>query len=108
MKTTATTTGRASNAPALNGQPQTLAEIVDYEALGYRAWGTQAGDFLARQMERLAQLIRWTEASTPEDHEERMDVWDDQIRVNQYERGYEDGLDAARREYGLRHGLPLD
>ena len=42
MNTTVTTTGRALDAPALNGQPQTLAEIVDHEALGYRAWGTQA------------------------------------------------------------------
>ena len=43
-----------------NGRPTTLAELVDHEALAYRAWGTPEGDFLARQMERLAQLVRWT------------------------------------------------
>ena len=71
MNTTATmTNGRVQESPSLvpaNGQPKTLVEIVEHEALGYRAWGTPAGDFLARQTERLAQLIRWTGASTPED-----------------------------------------
>src|SRR5262249_42041176 len=57
-----------------NGQPLVLAEVVEHEAMGYRAWGTPAGDFLARQMDRLAQLIRWTNAATPEDHEARMEV----------------------------------
>ena len=84
MNTTAmTANGRAQESPRLvpaNGQPMTLVEIVEHEALGYRAWGTPEGDFLARQMERLAQLIRWTGASTPEDHEDRMEVWDAEIR----------------------------
>ena len=31
----------------VNGQPRTLIEIVDHEALGYRAWGTPEGDSLA-------------------------------------------------------------
>src|SRR5947209_1425875 len=52
-------------AVSVNGQPLTLAEVVDHEAMGYRGWGTPTGDFLARQMERLAQLIRWTNAMRP-------------------------------------------
>ena len=56
---------RPSEAPIANGQPRTLAEVVDHEAMGYRAWGTPTGDFLARQMERLAQLVRWTGADDP-------------------------------------------
>ena len=51
--------------PTANGRPRTLAEVVDHEALAYRAWGTPTGDFLAAQMERVAQLIRWTGATTP-------------------------------------------
>ncbi len=78
MNTTAMTANvRAQESPRpvpANGQPVTLVEIVEHEALGYRAWGTPEGDFLARQMERLGQLIRWTGASTPEDHEDRMEV----------------------------------
>jgi hypothetical protein len=81
-----------------NGRPTTLAELVDHEALGYRAWGTPAGAFLARQMERLAQLVRWTGATTPEDHEDRMETWDEQLREEWERRGYDAGYAAGRRE----------
>lgn len=81
-----------------NGEPMTLAEVVDHEARAYRAWGTPAGDFLARQMERLAQLVRWTGANTPEEHEARMDVWDDEVREQWYDRGYHEGQEAGRRD----------
>ncbi|MHB1556025.1 MAG: hypothetical protein ACYC61_00965 [Isosphaeraceae bacterium] len=81
-----------------NGQPMTLPEVIEHEAMAYRAWGTPAGDFLARQMERLAQLVRWTGATTPEDHEARMEVWDDELREQWYERGYQDGVDAGRHD----------
>jgi hypothetical protein len=93
--------GRFSLATAAvpsNGQPMTLAEFVDHEAMAYRAWGTPAGEFLARQMERLAQLIRWTGATTPEEYESRMEIWDEEIREQWYERGYHDGQEAGRRE----------
>ena len=85
--TAITANGRAQEAPRLvpaNGQPMTLVEIVEHEAEGYRTWGTPEGEFLARQMDRLAQLIRWTGASIPEDHDARMEVWDEEIRVKIY------------------------
>jgi hypothetical protein len=53
-------------------------------------------------------MVRWTEASTPEDYESRMEVYEQELRGRTYDRGYEDGLEAARSEYGLRHGFPLD
>jgi hypothetical protein len=81
-----------------NGQPMTLAEVVDHEAMAYRAWGTPAGEFLARQMERLAQLVRWTGATTPEEHEARMEVWDQEVREQWFDRGYHEGQEAGRRE----------
>jgi hypothetical protein len=81
-----------------NGRPTTLAELVDHEALAYRAWKTPEGDFLARQMERLAQLVRWTGAATPEDHEARMEVWDEQLRQQWEDRGHAAGLEQGRRE----------
>jgi len=81
-----------------NGQPVTMLEIVEHEAEGYRAWGTPEGEFLARQMDRLAQLIRWTGASTPEDHEDRMEVWDAEIRDRYWDMGFHEGLVAGRRE----------
>ena len=83
---------------ALDGRPTTLAELVDHEALAYRAWGTPEGDFLARQMERLSQLVRWTGATTPEDHEARMEVWDDDLRRQWEDRGHAAGLQQGRKE----------
>ena len=79
---------------AVSAAPRTLAELVDHEALAYRAWGTTEGDFLAGQMERLAQLIRLTEAETPGDFEDRLEVYECDLRAREYDRGFEDG--AAR------------
>ena len=81
-----------------NGQPVTMLEVVEHEAEDYRAWRTPEGEFLARQMDRLAQLIRWTGASTPEDHEDRMEVWDAEIRDRYWDMGFHEGLEAGRRE----------
>ena len=89
--------GFPSEAVVANGQPRTLAEVVDHEAMGYRAWGTPTGEFLARQMERLAQLIRWTGASDPVEHEALMEVWDEEIREQWFDRGYQEGWEAGRR-----------
>jgi hypothetical protein len=92
---------RAQEAPTslpANGQPAGLVEIVDHEALGYKAWGTTEGDFLARQMERLAQFIRWTGARTPEDHEDRMVLYDRELRDRYFEQGFAEGLEQGRRE----------
>ena len=84
--------------PVENGQPTSLAEVIEHEARAYRAWGTPAGDLLARNLERLGQLVRWTGASTPEEHEARMEVWDDELREQWYERGYQDGVEAGRQD----------
>ena len=53
-----------------NGEPQTLAETIDHEALSYRERGDSIGKFIADHLDRLAQLVRWTDASTPEEHEQ--------------------------------------
>jgi hypothetical protein len=81
-----------------NGQPTTLLEIVEHEAMGYRAWGSAAGNFLADQLGRIAQLLRWTGARTPQDHEDRMELYDRELRDRYYDQGYHDGLEAGRRE----------
>jgi hypothetical protein len=91
-----------------NGQPVTLAEHVDHEARAFRDRGDSIGKFIADHLDRLTQLVLWTGATSPEQHVDRMDVWDTEITARHYDRGYEDGIEAARREYGLRHGFPLD
>lgn len=102
---TPTPSAPAAVVPA-NGQPTTFLEIVEHEGLGYRAWGTAVGGFLADQLGRIAQLIRWTDAQTPEDHEDRMEIYDRELRDRLYEQGYQDGLDAGRRQAcPCRHSL---
>jgi hypothetical protein len=92
----------------LNGEPVTLAEHIDFEARASRDRGDEIGNFIADHLDRLCQLVLWTGATTPEEHVDRMDVWDSEIAARHYDRGYEDGIQAARREYGLRHGFPID
>ena len=90
--------------PALvpsNGEPQTLPEMIDDEARAYRDRGDSFAVFLAENLERLAQLVRLTHASTPEEHSERIEILDDEIRAKWFDRGYDAGLEAARDEYGL-------
>jgi hypothetical protein len=75
--------------------------MIDDEARAYRDRGDVLGRFLADHLDRLAQLVRWTGALTPEQHEDRMEIWDDEIRAKWFDRGYEAGIEAARKEYGL-------
>jgi hypothetical protein len=78
-----------------DGPQFSFPELIDQEALGYRAWETPVGDFLAREMEKLAQMVRWTQATTPAEHEARMAVWDNEIREQWEARGYEAGRSAG-------------
>jgi len=71
--------------------PRTLAEVVDHEVLGYRAWGTELGDFLAGQMERVAQLVRFTGAATAAEYLDRVEVLELEARAAEYDRGHADG-----------------
>ena len=65
------------------------------------AWGTPIGDFLASHLERLGQLVRWTGGTTPAEHEDRMSFWDEEIRAKEFERGYSECREAARRELAI-------
>jgi hypothetical protein len=78
-----------------DGPRFTFSQLIDQEALGYRAWGPPVGDFLAREMEKLAQMVLWTQSDTPEQHEARMAIWDDEIRQQWEARGYEAGRSAG-------------
>ncbi|HLI57642.1 MAG TPA: hypothetical protein VKY26_11505 [Actinomycetota bacterium] len=71
--------------------PRTLAEQVDHEAIAYRVQGTELGDFLAGQMDRLAQLIRLAEAETVAQFLDRFEAMESWAREAHYERGYQDG-----------------
>ncbi len=60
--------------------------------------GNRNGDFLAAQMERLAKLIRWTSASNPIDFDDRIEIYERDLRERLFEQGYHDGLEVGRRE----------
>lgn len=79
----------------------TLLESVEREAKAFRSQGTATGDFLASQLERLSQLIAWTHATTPADFDDRMEVYDRELRERHFDRGYFEGLQAGRRESRL-------
>ena len=80
-----------------DGPRLTFVELIDHEAFGYRAWGTPVGVFLALRMEDLAQLVRWTHATTPGEHEARMEAWEADLREQWEARGYEAGRIASCR-----------
>lgn len=69
--------------------------MIDDEARAYRERGDDFGRLIADNLERLAQLVRLTHASTAEDHADRMEVLDEEIRAKWFDRGY-----AARLEAG--------
>lgn len=71
--------------------PRNLAEAVDHEAIAYRAQGTELGDFLAGQMDRLAQLVRFTGAESVAQFLDRFEALEASAREQHYERGYHDG-----------------
>src|SRR4051812_8188414 len=56
-----------------DGPRFTFAELIDHEALGYRAWETPVGDLFARTMDELAMKVRMTEATTPDEYEARIE-----------------------------------
>lgn len=82
--------------PAESWPRFTLAELADQEACAFRAWGNPVGELFARHMDELAVRIRMTDATTPEEYEARIDVYEDDIRGQWEARGYEAGLEAAR------------
>ncbi len=84
---------RGETLPA-NGQPVNMAEAIDHEALSYRAWQSPIGDFLAIQMERLAELILFTGATTPSEFADRLEVLDQEAREQHFDVGYQEGREA--------------
>jgi hypothetical protein len=99
---------RGGTAPVAGGAPS-LADQVAAEADRFRRSASPIAGFLADQLERVAQLIRWTGATTPQEHTDRMEVWEDEIRDRAFERGYQSAQDEAheRRTFGPL-GRPLD
>jgi hypothetical protein len=82
----------------ITGEPAALAELVSHEAMAYRAWTLLRSNFLACQLDRLAQLIRFVGASTPNEFDERIEVLEADVREQWFRNGYEDGMEAGCRQ----------
>lgn len=78
-----------------------LAELVEAQARAFRAWNLGAADLMAERLEELAAEVRLTNAATPDQFRDRIDV----IRMDEDRRliafgedvGFADGLAAADR-----------
>ena len=92
--------GKAVNAPGSDDAPMTLEQAVRSEADGYRAVGTPIAAFLARQLDRLAQLVRFTGAADGDEFECRLDVMEQDVREESFNRGYQEGQEAGLRLAG--------
>lgn len=79
-----------------DGPRFTLAGLADQEAASYRAWGNPVGDLFARHMDELAEKIRLIDATTPQEYEAQIEVYEDDIRGRWEARGYDAGLEASR------------
>jgi hypothetical protein len=55
----------------------TLAESIDSEADRLEARRTGAGRLMATALRELAESVRWSGATTPDEHEARMALWDE-------------------------------
>jgi hypothetical protein len=68
-----------------------LLAYVEGEAKRQRALGTTESLFLADQMERVAQLLRFTDAETAEEFDSRIECNEDWVKEEAYSRGYAEG-----------------
>jgi len=77
-------------APIAGGAPS-LADRVAAEADRFRRSGSPLAGFLADQLERLAQVIAFTGAQSPQDFADRLDVHERDLLASEYDRGFADG-----------------
>ena len=94
MKTAPAT--RPAAPPAEGGL--SFAEAIEHEAGAFRSRGTDLGRFLADELERVAQLVRFTRGASPAEHRDRLEAWDRDNAEDHARRAYAAGYDHGRRE----------
>ena len=58
---------------------------------GFRRSGSPLAGFIADQLERLAQVVAFTGAQSPQDFADRLDVHERDLLASEYDRGFADG-----------------
>jgi hypothetical protein len=72
-----------------------FAGWIECHAGTYRAMDTPRDRWLAMKLAELAQLVRWTGAGTPEDHDDRIEACEREMRERLYNQGLMDGRGVA-------------
>ncbi len=76
---------------AIAGGAPSLADLVTAEADRLRRCESPIGGFLAGQLDRVAQLIRFTGARSPEQYQDRIEAHESDLLAREYDRGFSDG-----------------
>lgn len=104
---TRTAKARTATPPVQGGNPlaDRLGEMArEYRATGHRlardlpGFDLELSGMIADEIDRLAQLVRFTGAATPAEHRERLEVMDRDRDEDIIRRAYADGYDHGRRE----------
>ena len=74
------------------------AEIQRMEALA-----GPCARFVAAQLRRTEQLLRFTEANSPEEFDAKVECNEEWVKANAYDRGYTEGRASA--SYEIAHGI---
>lgn len=82
--------GGPAPAPIAGGAPS-LADRIEQRAARMRRLEGELGAFLADQLERVAQLVAFTGAQSPQDFADRLDVHERDLLASEYDRGFSDG-----------------
>jgi hypothetical protein len=78
--------------------PATFLESVEREVAYYRQFPSPVAQFLADQLANIAQLIAWTDAHSPDEYLERLEIAEDEAKARFYDRGWHDGSEATKAE----------
>jgi hypothetical protein len=74
-----------------------LLAYVKAQAREYRSLGAPSARFVAEQLERTAQVIRFTGAETPEQYADRVFANEQAVQEQHFERGYQEGRESVLR-----------
>jgi hypothetical protein len=74
-----------------------LLNHVKAEAIRLRERGGSHAAFVADQLERVAQLIVFTGAETPEQYDDRVFANEEAVAEQHFERGYQEGRESVLR-----------
>lgn len=82
--------GGPAPAPVAVGDPS-LADLVAVEADRLRRSASPIAGFLADQLERVAQLVAFTGAPSPQAFADRLEIHERDLLAREYDRGFSDG-----------------